>query len=127
MTPTELLTAINLIAGVIQTPAGEVRPNELRSLQDLGMTISRCYHPTATYSGVQIIERPWTRAKEWSADNSAVLKVQYLGKFTRQSYTMTIAVMARDKSLMTLPLQDTNVIPPAHDCQLRNWMTVNGN
>lgn len=122
MSPTEVLTAVSMLLSLASMPAGEVQPNKVKSIHDVGSMIVACYHPSATYTGVEIVERPWHRAKEWNAENSALLIVSYRGNVFRLNHEITIAAMQRGTEFIALPLKDSNKIPQAKDCTLKNWV-----
>lgn len=124
MTPAELMATINLLIGIAQMPAGQIHPQQFQSLHDIGAAIVQCYHPSASYNGMQVAEVPWSRAAEWKADGSARLNIFYVGNVFRFKHTMTVALMYRGKSIMALPLGDSNPIPQARDCELKNWVSA---
>lgn len=45
MSPAEILTAVNMIVGMAAMPAGEVRPERIESIHDVGLMIVSCLSP----------------------------------------------------------------------------------
>lgn len=121
MSPTEIMAAVNMLLALAAMPAGDVQPDQIRSLHDVGAMVVRCYHPSATYTGIEVLERPWSKGAQWKADTSAVLKVSYRGNVFRLRHEMTVATMQRGRQFMALPLHDSNKIPQAKDCALKYW------
>jgi len=111
-----------MIIGMAAMPAGEVRPERIKSIHDVGLMIVSCYHPSAAYTGVEILERPWSRGREWNAENSAVLRVHYRGNVFRFNHRLTVAAMQRGNAFTALPLHDSNAVPHAKDCALKRWV-----
>ncbi|MFN4311809.1 MAG: hypothetical protein ACK4FK_14595 [Ferrovibrio sp.] len=118
------MTAINMLLSVAAMPAGDVQPDKVRSLHDVGAMVVKCYHPSATYTGIEILEHPWSRGEQWKADASAVLRISYRGNVFRLNHQITIAAMQRGKEFMALPLHDSNKVPLAKDCSLKYWVSA---
>lgn len=123
----DILMAINMLLSVATMPAGEVQTSKVKSLEDVGAMVVKCYHPSATYIGVELLEYPWSRGAQWKADTSAVLKITYRGNVFRLNHQITVAAMQREKEFMALPIHDSNIIPQAKDCVLKNWVSANQN
>lgn len=123
MASIDILTAVNVLLTMAAMPAGDVQPSRIKSIQDVGVMVVKCYHPSATYTGIEILEHPWRQGAQWKADTSAVLRINYQGNVFRLNHQITVAAMQRGKEFMALPLHDSNKIPLAKDCTLKHWMT----
>ena len=124
MNPFDAVQIINLLAALANVPAGNVELSQLRSLHDVGDQIVRCYHPTATYKDVRFLENPWSKGKEWRADSSALLSIQYRGRISKLMHTMDVAVMQRGQHIRATILKETNLIPAKKECALRDWVNA---
>lgn len=123
MTPAQLYAAIHFVVSTTLMPAGTVHPDQIRTLNDLALEIVHCYHPSANFNAVRIIQRPWVNGSAWKADGSAVLAIYYTGNFVRLHHVLQVAVMDRGNDFIALPLTENNPIPWAKDCSLRNWIS----
>ena len=46
------------------------------SFADLARGILHCYHPSARYQLADIVQEPWDRQQQYSADASALIRIQ---------------------------------------------------
>ena len=90
---------------------------------DASRLILKCYHPTATYRSSDIVQVPWDHQSQFGATKSALVKLNYVGKFS-QKHVMTVAVMARASEIRAQVVDDVNRIQADPKCELVNWVKV---
>ncbi|MEY8689435.1 MAG: hypothetical protein AB9M53_06095 [Leptothrix sp. (in: b-proteobacteria)] len=92
------------------------------SLADLSRGVLTCYHKTARFNQVDVLQLPWDRQQQYAADNSAVLKIAYQG-VSMARYEMAVAVMTKGNAVRTSVLADNAIIPYSKKCKLEEWTT----
>jgi hypothetical protein len=92
------------------------------SLADLSRGVLACYHKTARFNQVDVIQHPWDRQNQYGAESSAVLRISYQG-LTMTRYQMNVVVMARENHVRTAVLGDNAFIPYSKRCRLEDWVT----
>ncbi len=90
------------------------------SFADLSMGILQCYHKTARYQLADVVQTPWPRQGQYSADKSAVIKIQFTG-MSNTKYEMLVAVMRQEEKFRTVVISDSAMVPYNKKCQLENW------
>ena len=90
------------------------------SVVDLSKGVLSCYHKTARFQIVDVVQAPWSRQSQYAADNSAVMKIRFSG-VSRAQYEMTVAVMVKDNKVRTAVLADNALVPYNRKCQLEEW------
>ncbi len=124
MNPLEAVKIFNFLVALSNVPAGKVDPAHIQSFHDVADQIVRCYHPTATYVDSKLIENPWSKGKEWRADTSALVSIEYRGHAFQFLHTMNVAVMQRGSHIRATILEETNLIPGSKKCELRDWVAI---
>jgi hypothetical protein len=87
---------------------------------DFSRGVLQCYHRTARYQFADVIQKPWSRQSQYGADNSAVIRIRYVGA-TGAPYEMVVGVLAKEKQVRTAVLQDNAKIPYSKKCSLEEW------
>jgi hypothetical protein len=90
------------------------------SFADLSMEILKCYHKTARYELADVLVTPWSRQGQYSAEKSAVIKIQFTG-MSSSRYEMQVAVMKQDEKIRTVVLSENTLVPYNKKCQLEQW------
>lgn len=89
---------------------------------DLGVFITKCFHPTAVYQSIEISEFSNPTS---STPTETTGKVRFKGGFTGNSYYMKFTIYARlndgKRQLKVEPGVDSAIFPPNPKCQLRDW------
>ena len=114
--PTEAASAVQKAAAPAVVDVAQMR----ESFADLSIGILKCYHKTAHYQVSDVIQHPWSRQAQYSADNSAVIRIKYTGLSTTP-YEMVVALMVRNDQVRTSVLADTAFVPFNKKCQLEQW------
>ncbi|MEY8688908.1 MAG: hypothetical protein AB9M53_03390 [Leptothrix sp. (in: b-proteobacteria)] len=121
----QLLKNQDLTTAAVQnaTAPGQVDVAKMHgSLADLSRGVLTCYHKTARFSQVDVVQQPWDRQQQYGADNSAVLKISYQG-MTMARYEMAVAVMTKSNAVRTSVIADNAIIPYSKKCKLEEWTT----
>lgn len=116
----------NIAASAVQsaTAPGIVDIAKMQgSMADLSKGILTCYHKSANFHQFDVIKAPWERQSQYSAENSAVVRISYTG-LTSTQYQMHVAVMAKGTSVRTAVLADTALIPYSKKCRLEEWASA---
>jgi len=90
------------------------------SFADLSRGILECYHRTARYQVADVVQKPWVRQAQYGAQESAVIRIQYLG-VSGTRYQMVVAVLAKERYIRAAVLHDNALIPYSKKCQLEQW------
>lgn len=125
MAALDILSAVNMLVSLATMPAGDVQPEKIKSIHDVGAMVVRCYHPTGTYTGIEVVEYPWRHGAQWKAETSALLRVSYRGNYFKFNHQITIAAMQRENEFMAHVIDDSNQIPRARNCALKYWIKAN--
>lgn len=103
-----------------RTP-GQVEAAKLsESMADFAMQTLTCYHKTARFRGVQLLDAPWQDQYKFGAENSIVMRIELSG-MSGSSYQMVVAAMAKGGSYRTFVIGENTVIPYNKNCQLEHW------
>lgn len=104
---------------------GQVDASQLQSsVADFAMETLACYHKTARFRDVDIVQAPWSGQSKFGADNSVVLRITLAG-MSGQPYQMLVAAMAKENSYRTFVIQENTLIPYNKNCTLERWTSVN--
>lgn len=103
------------------TRPGDVDVSKMQqSLVDMSRGVLHCYHRTARFRFVDVVQSPWPRQGQYGAQSSAVVRIQYTG-VTGTAYMMHVAVMAKEKAVRAAVINDSAVIPYNKKCALEEW------
>jgi len=91
-----------------------------QSFADLTRGVLNCYHRTARYVVADVIQAPWDRQAQYSADQSAVVRIVYTG-VTGAQYQMFVAILAKQNAVRAAVLGDSARIPYSKQCELEQW------
>lgn len=114
--PTQAAAAVQKAAAPVAVDVGQMK----ESFADLSIGILKCYHKTAHYQLSDVVQQPWARQSQYTAENSAVIRIKYAGISTT-SYEMIVAVMVRNDQVRTAVLADSAIVPFNKKCQLEQW------
>ena len=95
-----------------------------RSIAEVGEVVLRCYHPSGRFTDVNLIQRPWVRASDYKASDSAVISIDWRGAVLQSHFRLVVALVARDNQLKGVILADNDPIPPSPKCPLNGWVQV---
>ena len=90
------------------------------SFADLSKGVLLCYHKSARFRTADKMQQPWERQSQYAAENSAVVRIKYIGVST-SAYEMVVAVMVKQGKVRTAVIEDSAVIPYNKKCQLEDW------
>ena len=94
------------------------------SAADFAMQTLNCYHHSARFRGVDIIESPWPGDKKYGADASVVMRIHLMG-VSGTAYQMIVAAMAKGHSYRTFVIDENTMISYNRKCPLEYWTSVN--
>jgi hypothetical protein len=134
MDPTLILTfflnnpqlASNVAGAAKQVTTEMTRPGQVdvakmqQSLVDMSRGVLHCYHKSARFRLVDVMQTPWPRQAQYGAQASAVIRIQYTG-VSGASYAMDVAVMAKEKAVRAAVIRDTALIRYNKNCALEEW------
>jgi hypothetical protein len=83
--------------------------------------ILHCYHHTATFRAFDVIAAPYDRQSQYAAENSAVIRITFLGTFNPSPYQMDVAVMTKGNSVRAAVLGENTAIRYNKNCGLEEW------
>jgi len=134
MTVREIFEVINFLAAHPATPADQssVSPfgpeaSETRmpeSFADLAKNVLHCYHHAALYQRADITQTPWDRQGQYGGDNSALIRIRYVGAGSGDLYEMTVGLVSRQDQLRTAVVNDNSPTAWNRNCQLEKWTTL---
>lgn len=102
---------------------GQVDTAQLNSsLIDFARQTLKCYHKTARFVDADAVGGPWPNQAKYGAKGSVILSIKFQGGFTRSSYEMVVAAMAKDGAYRTAVLSDTAAIAYNDKCELQEWV-----
>lgn len=119
-----------LLTSPVEQTAGE-RPNVPkeflmpRSGAELGQAIIKCYHSSARFHSVDVVEKPWSRAANYAATSSALININWYG-FLRRPIQTRVALVARDDQFRTVIQADGSKIAANKRCRFDRWTKVAG-
>ena len=90
---------------------------------DFSKAVLNCYHPTARYRAATIVQRPWSRQKEYGAKGSALVSIEYVG-VSNASYTIVVGVLTKPQAIKTDIRSDTAKVHAYENCELKDWVEV---
>jgi hypothetical protein len=90
---------------------------------DLARGILLCYHESARYQLAEVMQRPWKRQDQYHADDSALIRIKFVGAISGIRYEMRVAVLARNepKQVRTAIQADDAPFNPNRHCALDRW------
>jgi hypothetical protein len=93
------------------------------SFADLARGILLCYHESGRYQLAEVMQRPWKRQEQYRADDSALIRIAFVGALTGIQYEMRVAVLARNepKQVRTAVQGDNAPFNPNRHCPLDRW------
>ena len=91
-----------------------------QSVADLAMQALSCYHKSARFRGVDILETSWSEQYKYGADSAIVIRINFTG-ITGTPYKMVVAAMAKEKSYRTYVIGENTVIKYNKQCSLEYW------
>jgi hypothetical protein len=91
---------------------------------DLATSVLHCYHHAALYQLADIIQTPWDRQAQYGGDNSALIRIRYVGASSSDLYEMNVGLVSRQDQFRTAVLNDNSPIAWSADCQLEKWTTL---
>jgi hypothetical protein len=92
---------------------------------DLAKSILHCYHHTARYQLADVAQTPWDQGGQYGgSDNSALIRIRYVGAVSGDLYEMNIGLVSRQDQLRTAVLSDNSPIAWNANCQLEKWTTL---
>jgi hypothetical protein len=122
MTLLKILKVLQTINQFQSAPHGP--PPELRGgLAEVSESILKCYHPTAQFRAVDIIEYPWSRGAQYNADKSVLLRIRWDGTIN-PNYVTIVAIVQRGTALRAPVLNDTALFRPSRNCAFNDWVQV---
>lgn len=106
--------------------SGNVSSQNLQSsVADFAMQALSCYHKSARFRGVSILESPWRQQGMYGAQGSVVMRINFRG-VTGTEYQMVVAAMAKDQAYRTFVIQENALVPYNKNCSLENWTEAAG-
>ena len=134
LTVKEIFDVINFLAAHPASPAdySSVSPfgpeaSETRmpeTFADLAKSVLHCYHDTALYQLADITQTPWDRQGQYGGDNSALIRIRYVGASSGDLYEMNVGLVSRQDQFRTAVLNDNSPIAWNANCQLEKWTTL---
>lgn len=95
------------------------------SFAELGEAVLKCYHPTGRFKKIRVAQMPWSEGKNYRADKSMLVKIDWQGGFLRTPYQSYIGIVGRDNKIKTLVVRENTYIPSKKSCGMRNWVALN--
>lgn len=94
------------------------------SFAELSKAIVLCYHESARSPLGEVVQRPWKRQEQYGADDSALIRIKFLGALTGLQYEMRVAVLAKNESkqIRTAVQADSAPFNPNRHCPLDRWI-----
>ncbi|MBD3666486.1 MAG: hypothetical protein HUJ16_00885 [Kangiella sp.] len=125
-----IMQVLSLLASLGEAPAGsppqQAEMQMPTSLADVGREIVKCYHPTARFHSVDILQRPWNRQAYYNADKSVLLRVHWRGGLVGRRYALDVALLSKGNQLRAPVQHDNALTRPSTRCMLNNWTQVKG-
>jgi hypothetical protein len=93
---------------------------------ELSKAIVLCYHESARSPLGEVMQRPWRRQEQYRADDSALIRIKFLGALTGLQYEMRVAVLARNErtQIRTAVQVDNAPFNPNRHCPLDQWIEL---
>lgn len=93
-----------------------------QGIAEVAERVIRCYHPTARFKTVDVIEKPWKRQGQYKADASAVLRIRWEGKLYQ--YVSDVALLGRGDQVRAVVLDENSTFRASAKCALEDWVKV---
>lgn len=110
--------------GVVASDGPRVVAEASADNADLGLAITKCFHPTADFVRGSLGEKHTDDGR--TAQNG---RVDFRGGITGKAYFMEFVMHHRtkdgDREIRVTPGTDTAPWPPNPNCSLRNWTRIN--
>ena len=93
------------------------------SFAALSKGIVLCYHESARNPFGEVLQRPWRQQEQYRADDSALIRIKFVGAITGIGYEMRVALLARNepKQVRTAVQADNAPFNPNRHCPLDRW------
>src|SRR5689334_1006719 len=88
-------------------PTQPAQPRDADNLADASKLILHCYHNTAQFRQVDLVEVPWKGQSKYGAEKSMLVRISYVG-LTNKRYEMLTAIMTKDRAARAQVLDDNN-------------------
>lgn len=108
------------IYGRLTSPGVVNAENFQTGIADASAEILKCYHKTARFQTVDIIQAPFERQSQYGADQSLLLRINYMG-ISGARYFMDVALLTRGDKGKAAVINDTAAIPYSKRCALNDW------
>lgn len=133
LTPANLMCFADLARSLAAPPpdrplAGQAAPIAVppQSIAESAELIIKCYHPSATFVAVDIVQYPWQQGIMWNATQSARLRIFWRGAVLGTSYETFVGFVERGSEVRAIYEQTRpSALPPSNRCALNNWIMVN--
>jgi hypothetical protein len=134
LTVKEIFDAINFLAAHPDPPsdykkfspfgpeASETRMPE--TFADLATSVLHCYHQGTLFQLADITQTPWDRQEQYGGDNSALIRIRYVGASSGDLYEMNVGLLSRQDQFRTAVLNDNSPTAWNANCQLEKWTTL---
>jgi hypothetical protein len=100
---------------------GQVEVAKLQeSVADFAMQTLVCYHKTARFRGVEVLNVRWSDQSKYGADSSIVMRIN-LGGISGSAYQMVVAAMAKGNAYRTFVINENTMVPYNKKCALESW------
>jgi len=96
-----------------------------QSLAESAELIIKCYHPSATFIAVDVVQYPWQQGVMWNATQSAQLRIYWRGAYIGNEYQTYVGFVQRGDNFRVIYEQTSPTTwPPSPRCALRNWVAM---
>jgi hypothetical protein len=131
LTVEEIFQVINFLAAHPASPASysgvsplgpeatETRMPEI--FADVATSILHCYHHTARYQLADVVQSPWEHEGQYGGDNSALIRIRYLGGSSGDLYEIDVGLVSRQDRIRTAVVNDNSPIRWDAECRLETW------
>lgn len=134
LSPANLMCFADLARGLTapsrgRPQAGQATPIIVppQSIAESAELIIKCYHPSATFVAVDIVQYPWQQGIMWNATQSAQLRIFWRGAYIGNDYETFVGFVQRGNNFRVIYEQTSPMTwPPSPRCALRNWVAMAG-
>ena len=105
------------------SPTKRVPKKAADNLADASKQILHCYHGTAQFRHVDVVEAPWRGQTQYGAKNSALVRISYVG-VTGERHEMMAALMTKEHAARAQVVDDNAHFRTSSSCPLQDWQTT---
>jgi hypothetical protein len=132
LTPANLMCFADLARSLAapppdRPPAGQAAPIAVppQSIAESAELIIKCYHPSATFVAVDIVQYPWQQGIMWNAMQSARLRIFWRGAVLGTNYETSVGFVERGGNFRVIYEHTVpGTWPASNRCALRNWVAM---